>query len=55
MVMSEAFPATWLPRRIDTSGAMVLASGRVDIRYTLDYNGYREATVTTRIRSGAVR
>jgi hypothetical protein len=55
MAMSEAFPGIWLPRRIDTSGAIVLASGRVDIAYTLDYNGYREATVTTRIRSGAVR
>jgi hypothetical protein len=55
MVMSEAFPGVWLPKRIDTSGAMVLATGRLDIRYALDYSGYREAKVTTRIRSGAVR
>jgi hypothetical protein len=55
MVMSEAFPGIWLPRRIDTSGAVVLATGRLDIRYGLDYSGYREATVTTKIRSGAVR
>jgi hypothetical protein len=55
MVMSEAFPGVWLPRRIDTSGAMVLATGRLDIRYALDYSSYREAKVSTKIRSGAVR
>jgi hypothetical protein len=55
MVMSEAFPGVWLPKRVDSAGAMVLASGRLDVRYALDYNGYREAKVTTKIRSGAVR
>jgi hypothetical protein len=55
MVMGEAFPGVWLPKRIDTSGAVVLATGRLDIRYALDYTDYREATVTTKIRSGAVR
>src|SRR5437588_4257952 len=55
MVMNEAFPGIWLPKRVDTTGAMLLASGRLDIRYGLDYSGYREATVTTKIRSGAVR
>jgi hypothetical protein len=54
MVMTEAFPGIWLPKRVDTTGAMVLATGRLDIRYGLDYSGYREATVTTKIR-GAVR
>ena len=38
----------------DTTGSIVLALGRVDIRYGLDYTNYREATVTTKIR-GAVR
>ena len=55
MVMSEAFPGIWLPRRVDTTGSLMLAVGRVDIQYGLDYSGYREATVTTKIRSGAVR
>ncbi len=55
MVMSEAFPGVWLPKRVDTTGSMVLATGRLDVRYALDYSGYREAKVTTRIRSGAVR
>jgi hypothetical protein len=55
MVMVEAFPGVWLPKRVDTTGTMVLATGRVDIRYALDYSGYREATVTTKITGGAVR
>jgi hypothetical protein len=55
MAMSEAFPGIWLPKRVDTTGSLMLAVGRVDIRYGLDYTNYREATVTTKIRSGAVR
>ena len=55
MVMSEAFSGIWLPKRVDTTGSLILAVGRVDIRYGLDYTDYREATVTTKIRSGAVR
>jgi hypothetical protein len=54
MVMSEAFPGIWLPKRVDTTGSILLAVGRLDIRYGLDYSNYREATVTTKIR-GAVR
>ena len=54
MMMSEAFPGVWLPKRIDAGGAIVLAPGRFDMRYTIDYNGYREATVSTKIH-GAVR
>jgi hypothetical protein len=50
MVMSEAFPGVWLPKRVDTTGSIVLAVGRLDIRYGLDYSNYREATVTTKIR-----
>src|SRR5205814_690216 len=54
MLMSEAFPGVWLPKRIDSSGAIVMAPGRFDISYSLEYSGYREATVSTRIR-GPVR
>jgi hypothetical protein len=54
MTMSEAFSGVWLPSRIDSSGAIVLAPGRFDIHYSIDYSGYREATVSTKIR-GAVR
>jgi hypothetical protein len=55
MVMSEAFPGVWLPKHIESTGAVVLAPGRFDMRYTIDYGGYREAKVSTTIRSGAVR
>jgi hypothetical protein len=55
MAMSEAFPGVWLPKRVDTTGSIVLAMGRFDIQYGLDYTNYREATVTTKIRTGAVR
>jgi hypothetical protein len=54
MLMGEAFPGIWLPKRIDTTGAIVLAPGRFDITYSLDYGGYREAKVSTKI-NGAVR
>jgi len=54
MSMSEAFPGVWLPKRVDTTGSIVLAVGRLDIRYGLDYSNYHEATVTTKI-NGAVR
>lgn len=50
MSMSEAFPGIWLPKRIETTGVVLLAAGRFDIRYSLDYSGYREANVTTKIR-----
>lgn len=52
--MSEAFPGIWLPKRIETTWIIVLAPGRFVIRYSLDYSGYREANVTTKVR-GAVR
>jgi hypothetical protein len=55
MLMSETFPGVWLPKRIDATGTIVLAPGRFDITYSLEYSGYREATVSTTLRSGAVR
>src|SRR5262249_36113543 len=54
MTMSETFPGVWLPKRIESSGSVVLAPGRFDIRYAIDYSDYREATVTTKVR-GAVK
>jgi hypothetical protein len=55
MVMSEAFPGVWLPSRIDTAAAVVLAAGRFDVSYALDYRDYREASVSTKIRGASVR
>jgi hypothetical protein len=55
MLMSEAFPGVWLPKRIDTTGAVVLAPGRFDVTYSLAYSGYREATVNTKILERGAR
>ena len=53
MVMSEAFPGVWLPKRIESIGAIVLAIGPCDLTYSIEYSGYREATVTTKIHGAA--
>lgn len=44
MVMTEAFPQVWLPRRIDMAAAFVLAPGPFSVSYDIQYSGYREAT-----------
>ena len=54
MTMAEISPGVWLPSRIDSSGAIVLAPGRFNVRYSINYSGYREANVSTKIR-GATR
>lgn len=43
MLMTEAFPGVWLPRRIDAVGAFVLAPGPFSLSYDIQYSGYREA------------
>jgi hypothetical protein len=50
MMMKESFPGIWLPSRVDAAGSMVLAPGRFDVSYSVDYSGYREAAVTTKVR-----
>jgi hypothetical protein len=55
MTMSEAFPGIWLPKQVDTTGTILSAIGRLDIRYELNYSNYREASVTTKVRTGAER
>ena len=44
MLMTEAFPGVWLPRKIDMSGSFVLAPGPFSVTYDIQYSGYREAT-----------
>ena len=46
MLMTEAFPGVWLPRRIDVLGSLVLAPGPFAISYDIQYSGYREATTS---------
>jgi len=44
MIMTQAFPGVWLPRRIDVLGSFVLAPGPFSMSYDIEYSGYREAT-----------
>lgn len=51
MVMGEAFPDVWLPQRIDMAGSVIVAPGRFDLSYRIDYIDYRQADVTSTIRA----
>ncbi len=55
MTMGQPFPGVWLPREIAMSGAMTLASGTFQLRYTRVFHDYRRADVTTRIKKGPGR
>ena len=50
MEMGEAFPDVWLPRRVDMRVGMLMALGRVELRYGLTYDSYRQADVQSAIR-----
>lgn len=44
MIMTQAFPNVWLPKRIAVVGSFVLAPGPFSVSYDIQYAGYREAT-----------
>jgi len=46
MIMTEAFPSVWLPKRIDVLGSFVLAPGPFAVTYDIEYSGYREAATS---------
>jgi hypothetical protein len=48
MLMSEAFAGVWLPKRVDVTGAFILAGGPFSVTYDIQYSGYREATTGTK-------
>jgi hypothetical protein len=50
MEMGQPFPGVWLPRRIDGTGAVTLASGTFALRFDIEYSDYREAATGARIR-----
>lgn len=50
MRMGQMFPDVWLPRTIEVRGAVTLATGTVDARYSVEYREYRLADVNTRVR-----
>lgn len=49
MTMTQAFPEVWLPGAIDMRGGVALAIGRVELRYSVHYENYRQADVQTKI------
>lgn len=49
MVMGQPFADVWLPKAIEFRAGLALAVGRVEMRYTVDYENYRQADVQTRI------
>jgi hypothetical protein len=50
MQMGQAFPDVWLPRSIEMQVGMMLAIGAVDGAYRVDYQNYKEAAVTYKIK-----
>ncbi len=50
MQMGQAFPNVWLPKRIEMHFGMMLAVGAVDGTYRVDYENYKEAAVSYKIK-----
>jgi hypothetical protein len=50
MQMGQAFPNVWLPNSIEMQFEMMLAIGSVDATYRVDYQNYKEAAVTYKIK-----
>lgn len=50
MQMAQAFPNIWLPKSIEMEFEMMLAVGAVDARYRVDYQNYKEAAVSYKIK-----
>ena len=52
MTMSQPIPDVWLPRDVDFLVSATLAIGSFDLHYHLDYQNYRKAETSSRIRGG---
>lgn len=50
MTMHQPFPDVWLPKEVEVYFAAMLAIGEMDARYRLNYNNYKLATATARIK-----
>jgi len=50
MQMGQAFPNIWLPKSIEMHFGMMLAVGAVDGTYRVDYENYKEAAVSYKIK-----
>ncbi|HUR32219.1 MAG TPA: hypothetical protein VM032_00375 [Vicinamibacterales bacterium] len=49
MTMGQPFPEVWLPRGLEMHIRMQLAFGGVELRYTLQYDNYRQPDVRSRV------
>ncbi|MFN7980375.1 MAG: hypothetical protein U0Q11_00815 [Vicinamibacterales bacterium] len=49
MSMSQPFPDVWLPKQLEMNISMMLAVGSVELRYSLQYDNYRQPDVRSRI------
>lgn len=49
MTMGQPFPEVWLPRGLEMNIGLLMAFGTVDLRYTLQYDNYRQADVQSKI------
>lgn len=49
MTMGEMFPDVWLPRGLDLRVGLLMAFGAVQMRYSLQYENYRQADVQSKI------
>jgi hypothetical protein len=52
MTMSQPFKDVWLPRDVELFFSAMLAVGKFEVRYHLDYVDYQEATTSGRIIRG---
>ncbi|MBA3297455.1 MAG: BamA/TamA family outer membrane protein [Acidobacteria bacterium] len=52
MTMSQPFAGVWLPRGIEISAGVSLASGGFEANYARSFSEYREADVKSRIKTG---
>jgi hypothetical protein len=50
MTMGQPFPDVWLPRGIEADVSLTLALGPIDVKYSLEYDQYRQAEATVNIR-----
>jgi hypothetical protein len=55
MTMSQPFADVWLPKNLEFLVTAELASGRYDVRGTVDYDDYRQADVKTKVDVGSGR
>ena len=49
MTMGQPFPDVWLPHDLEMHIGMLVAVGNIDLRYTLQYENYRQADVQSKI------